>query len=454
MQKLHKPIIIAFCALFLSACAVGSLASEPTLDGITWVLTTYNDARPIDGALPTMEFEDGQVSGTTGCNHYSGSYQIKGDTISFSALSQTEMACMDPEGVMEQERINLELLGSADRFELSDSEDVLTIYSGPHQILTFEVKNDNPTVSAPTREQSTITPTVMVVEPTLTPTFESPVGFKEYRDSVIGVSVYIPESWVVTGVIEGGYAIFQSYPEDKYVGGEGREPEDTKCDLNIQPAGISVGELIQKWESNELTTIVSDEDVVLQSGLIGQRFIIESMGRSFAFVTEINNRAIVLNCFGNPEPFEKIANTLSGFEGTASSTHDSNVGVQQYRDSETGVTLDVPGSWAITEIIPGVKATLQSLETTCDLFIRSDISSADEEVTQMKSNEVITIISEDQIVLNSGQPATQIEMNIEMDNIGQSMLVITEINEKVIVLSCVGDFTKVDGIAVTLKASE
>ncbi len=72
----------------------------------------------------------------------------------------------------------------------------------------------------------------------------------------------------------------------------------------------------------------------------------------------------------------------------------------------------------------------------------------------MKSNEVITIISEDQIVLNSGQPATQIEMNIEMDNIGQSMLVITEINEKVIVLSCVGDFTKVDGIAVTLKASE
>jgi hypothetical protein len=72
----------------------------------------------------------------------------------------------------------------------------------------------------------------------------------------------------------------------------------------------------------------------------------------------------------------------------------------------------------------------------------------------MKSNEVITIISEDQIVLNSGQPATQIEMNIEMDNIGQSMLVITEINEKVIVLSCVGDFTKVDEIAVTLKTSE
>jgi len=454
MKTRRIAMILTICAIILCACAEISPADQPDLEETTWGLMTYNDNHPIEGTQPTLQFEDGQVSGNASCNHYSGSYQINGNAISFDALFSTEMACQEPEGVMNQERIYLDLLMSADRFELSESEDVLTIFAGSHQILTFDVKKDDPVVSTPTLEQPTMTPTVIVVEPTLTPTFESPVGFKEYRDSVIGVSIYIPESWVVTGVIDGGYAIFQSYPEDKYVGGEGLEPEDTKCDLNIQPAGTSAGKLIQQWESNELTTIVSDEDVVLQSGLIGQRFIIESMGRSVAFVTEINNRAIVLNCFGNPEPFEKIANTLSGFEGTASSTHDSNVGVQQYRDSETGVTLDVPGSWAITEIIPGVKATLQSLETTCDLFIRSDISSVDEEVTQMKSNEVITIISEDQIVLNSGQPATQIEMNIEMDNIGQSMLVITEINEKVIVLSCVGDFTKVDGIAVTLKASE
>ena len=69
----------------------------------------------------------------------------------------------------------------------------------------------------------------------------------------------------------------------------------------------------------------------------------------------------------------------------------------------------------------------------------------------MKSNEDITIISEDQMVLNSGQPATRLDINIEMDNIGQSMRVITEINEKVIVLSCVGDYTPVDEIAETLR---
>lgn len=468
MKKLSYFILITILAILLSACAVNSQDRGPNIEGIIWVLTSYNDVHPIDGALPTMELEGGQVSGTTGCNHYGGSYQITGDAISFEDFYRTEIGCTEPEGVMDQERIYLDLLRSADRFVLSESEDVLTIFAGEHQILVFETKNEV-SLSAPTQEQLTVTPTDIVVEPTqvqptitpkdivekttLTPTFAPPAGFKEYRDSVAGVSVYIPESWVVTGVIEGGYAIFQSYSEDKYVGGEGREPADTKCDLNIQPAGTSVGELIQQWESSELTTIVSEEEVVLPSGLIGQQFILESMGQSVAFVTEINTRAVVLNCFGNPEPFEEIVNTLSGFEGTASSIHDSSEGVQPYRDSETGVSLDVPGNWAITEVFPGVKATLQSLETTCELFIRSD-TSADEIVTQMKSNEDITIISEDQMVLNSGQPATRLEINIEMDNIGQSLLVITEINEKVIVLSCVGDYSLVDAVAVTIKANE
>ena len=427
------------------------------------MLTTYNDARPIDGALPTMEFEDGQVSGTTGCNHYSGSYQINGNAISFDALFSTEMACMDPEGVMEQERIYLELLGSADRFELSDSEDVLTIYAGPHQILTFEVKNDNPTVSAPTREQSTITPAVMVVEPTLTPTFDLPTGFIEYRDSVAGVSIYIPESWVVTGVIEGQYAIFQSYPEDKYVGGGMREPEDTKCDLNIRPPGTSAGELIQQWESNELTTIVSDEEFVLQSGEIGQRFIIESMGRSVALVTEINNRAILLNCFRNSEPFDEIASALNGFEADPSPIYNSEEGFKQYQDFETGITIDMPGLWIVTGIVPGQRATLQSYpenkyiggetlepgDTKCDLFIRHDISSEDF-IHQMKSNDTLTIISEAVIVLNSGQPGTR----IELESMGRTNSIVTEINERVVLLTCFGDFDLVDEIAVTLKASE
>ena len=295
-------VMITFMAILSGACAGIIPAQENPLEDTSWILKTYKDTLPIEGARPTLRFEADQVSGTTGCNHYGGSYQVKEDAITFGDLFRTEIGCMEPEGVMEQERIYLNLLQSADRYELSGSPDILKIFAGTQQILTFEVKKDNPVVS---------TPTVVVVEPTQAPVFDPPVGFKEYKDSVAGVSIFVLESWNVTGVIEGQYAIFQSYPEDKYVGGEGREPGDTKCDLNIQPVGTTAGELIQRWESNELTTIVSDEEIILKSGLVGQRFIIESMGRSMTLLTEINNRAVVLTCFGDFTQVDEIASTIS-----------------------------------------------------------------------------------------------------------------------------------------------
>jgi hypothetical protein len=68
-------------------------------------------------------------------------------------------------------------------------------------------------------------------------------------------------------MVDGEYAIFQSYPEDKYVGGEGREPGDTKCDLSIRPIGTRAEELIQQWQADSMTTIVSEEELILQSSL-------------------------------------------------------------------------------------------------------------------------------------------------------------------------------------------
>jgi len=315
MKPLSITVTIIILAIMLSACAGNSLASESNLEGMTWLLTGYNDTHPIEGTQPTLQFEDGQVSGNASCNHYGGSYQIKGDAISFNAIFHTEMGCTDPEGVMEQERTYLELLGAAQRFDLVDG--VLTIFAGPQQALTFEKQQDNPAPPTPTLEQpSPISPTetVEVLEPMQSPTFEAPVGFKEYQDSVVGVSVYIPESWVVTGIIDGQYAIFQSYPEDKYIGGEMLEPGDTKCDLNIRPSGTSVADLIQQWESDSATTIASESEIVLQSGLTGIRFVIDSMGRSISVITEINERVVVLTCFGDFTLVDAIAVTLTASE--------------------------------------------------------------------------------------------------------------------------------------------
>ena len=158
------------------------------------------------------------------------------------------------------------------------------------------------------------TPTADIQEPTPTLLFVPPVGFMEYQDPSTGISIHIPGSWTVTGVIEGQYAILSSYPEDKYVGGGKRESGDTKCDLNIRPQGESADDLIQQWKSNDMTTILSEQQIILSSGQPGFRFELNNMGRANALITEINGRDVVLTCFGDFALFDEIAVTLKTIE--------------------------------------------------------------------------------------------------------------------------------------------
>jgi heat shock protein HslJ len=136
MKKTGIAVIISFFTILLSACADSNLAGQPSLENTSWVLTAFNDKHPIEGTQPTIHFEDAQVSGKASCNSYGGSYQVTGDAISFSVLFQNEMFCIDPEGVMEQERTYMDLLGVAQRFEVFDG--VLTIFVGTQKTLTFE----------------------------------------------------------------------------------------------------------------------------------------------------------------------------------------------------------------------------------------------------------------------------------------------------------------------------
>jgi hypothetical protein len=169
-----------------------------------------------------------------------------------------------------------------------------------------------PTATQPSPPSPTPTPEVTPVAPS--PAIEAPPGFKPYQDSVTGVSVYVPESWVVTGVVPGEFAILQSYPENKYVGGEARQQGDTKCDLTIRPPDVDVASYIQQLKSAPSVTIVSERDIVLQSGKPGTRFEVESMGSSLSLITEINERVVVLTCFGELAPFDQIAVTLGANE--------------------------------------------------------------------------------------------------------------------------------------------
>ena len=305
MKSLNILTIIAFAILF-SGCVDSNAISETNLESGTWFLATYNGSETLDGHQPTLRFEAGRVSGNTGCNHYDGNYQVNGDTLSIDSLSYPEMACLETEGVMEQERIYLELLGYAKRYELENSK--LTIFTDSQQTLVFVTQQD---ATAPT-VISTLKP--LIPTPSLLPISDSPAGSKEYQDAVVAVSLYIPENWTVANVIAGRSAVFQSYPADKYVGGEMLKAGDTKCDLNIYPSGIHAADLVQQWQSDAMTTIVSEGEFNLQSGLKGRRFVIDSMGRSTAFIIEFDQRVVLLTCFGDFTPVDAIATTIKANE--------------------------------------------------------------------------------------------------------------------------------------------
>ncbi|MGF1503896.1 MAG: META domain-containing protein [Anaerolineae bacterium] len=112
----------------------GTLVFEPVpeqevgLAGTEWQLASINGSSPIEGTDATLRFEeDGIMGGSTGCNQYGGSYRASGDNLTVTEMAWTEMACLEPEGIMEQESEFTRILSSAHGFDLTGS--VLEIYA-------------------------------------------------------------------------------------------------------------------------------------------------------------------------------------------------------------------------------------------------------------------------------------------------------------------------------------
>ena len=127
--------LIGILALSLAGCGgSGSISGDP-LDGTAWELAAYRKSRPISGTTITATFEDGRVYGSGGCNSYSGSYQVSGDAITVGALAWTEMACLEPDGVMEQEVLVMAYLADAQTFRLAEGQ--LLIVQSEGEALTF-----------------------------------------------------------------------------------------------------------------------------------------------------------------------------------------------------------------------------------------------------------------------------------------------------------------------------
>lgn len=116
---------LSICVLSLVVvCCIGQ--ESPELEGTRWNLDSHVDKEgTLVNILPnteiTIQFQDGTVTGSAGCNSYTGAYGINGNTIMIDPLAVTEMYCAEPEGIMEQEYDYLTALGSVTSFKVKGS---------------------------------------------------------------------------------------------------------------------------------------------------------------------------------------------------------------------------------------------------------------------------------------------------------------------------------------------
>jgi heat shock protein HslJ len=105
------------------------------------MVVNYNNGKQaVVGLLTGSEISlnfgaDGQVSGSSGCNRYSGGFEANDTALKVGPLASTQMACEQPTGVMEQEQQYLAALQNSATYEIKG--DTLTIRdaSGAMQVV-------------------------------------------------------------------------------------------------------------------------------------------------------------------------------------------------------------------------------------------------------------------------------------------------------------------------------
>lgn len=128
-------------------------------EGITWTLTEIiirdDVSSPIPGTTIAAYFENGKISGTAGCNQYFGSYTIV-NGILIEDLSATEMACPEPDSIMQQEAQYLNILRDVMSYTILENQ--LTLITGDGRALAYQTESDIPMISKATTPAEKSTP--------------------------------------------------------------------------------------------------------------------------------------------------------------------------------------------------------------------------------------------------------------------------------------------------------
>ena len=112
---------------------------DSSLTNTYWKLTKLNGQSALLGAGQrelhmVLATEGNRVRGFSGCNQFTGTYELNNNLLQFGPLAATMMACLEG---MEQEQQFLKALGSTNRFTIKGES--LTLYNAEDKLtLRFE----------------------------------------------------------------------------------------------------------------------------------------------------------------------------------------------------------------------------------------------------------------------------------------------------------------------------
>lgn len=116
-----------------------SASAQQSITDRDWSLVTLgSNANPVGNGnrAPTLTLDSSsnRASGFAGCNRFTGSYTLNGDSLSFGAMAVTKMACAQGNEV---EVAYLQALSQVRLFSLMDSVLTLRADAGGDVVATF-----------------------------------------------------------------------------------------------------------------------------------------------------------------------------------------------------------------------------------------------------------------------------------------------------------------------------
>jgi putative lipoprotein len=134
-QWIPATAVLGFAGVALAGCSIVGNARPDPLDGTSWLLVSVDGGEALAGIEITAVFEGGSIHGSSGCNSFGASYEIHADNIEIREIQSTLMACVAPDGAMDQEQAFFARLSSSETYQIADGQ--LRLMSSGRDLLAF-----------------------------------------------------------------------------------------------------------------------------------------------------------------------------------------------------------------------------------------------------------------------------------------------------------------------------